>query len=66
VKQNLIEAWDGTTWTETPTPDVGTKTNEVNGVSCLNADDCAAVGFHKKGSKDRTLALLSFAPAGVG
>jgi hypothetical protein len=66
VNQNLIEAWNGTTWTETPTPDLGTKTNEVNGVSCFSADDCAALGFHERGSKDRTLALLSFAPAGVG
>lgn len=40
----LIETWDGTTWTETPSPDPGSKTYVLEGVSCVTATNCFAVG----------------------
>lgn len=58
--KNLIESWDGT-WSKTPTPDQGTGTNQLNGVSCFKAPDCAAVGYFDNGSNPQTLAIVSFA-----
>jgi hypothetical protein len=57
--QTLIERWDGK-WSETPTPDHGTGTNQLNGVSCFKAPDCAAVGYFDDGSNSQTLAIVSF------
>jgi hypothetical protein len=48
-QQNLIETWNGSTWSVTPSPDA-TNTgndatfNELNGVYCTSATFCIAVG----------------------
>jgi hypothetical protein len=59
--QTFVAHWSGTSWAHQPTPDVGTGTNRLEGVSCFNANDCVAVGYDAKGSENRTLALASFA-----
>lgn len=55
--QALIESWDGATWTVTPSPDKGTTTNLLSGVSCWSSTECVAVGSgpNKKASAYRTL-----------
>ena len=42
--QTLIESWSGGSWTTTPSPDPGPKTNSLSGVSCASANKCFAVG----------------------
>jgi hypothetical protein len=49
--QTLTEVFDGTQWSDTLTPDVGTPT----GVSCSSPTSCVAVGF-----ADAGLRLLTF------
>lgn len=52
--QNLVEQWDGTSWTIAPAPDpAGTDgLNELHSVACSAADDCTAVGS-QEGSNRR-------------
>jgi hypothetical protein len=43
--QMLIEHWDGTLWSITTLSNVGTLSNtQLNGVACVSASDCWAVG----------------------
>jgi hypothetical protein len=42
--QTLIESWDGTGWSIIPSPDQGSNTSYLNGVSCTSATFCVAVG----------------------
>jgi hypothetical protein len=42
--QTLIESWNGTTWSVVPSPNVGTRSDELDGVSCVSATSCQAVG----------------------
>ncbi len=44
LEQTLVESWDGTSWTVTPSPNVGTKDNDLTGVSCTSVTSCVAVG----------------------
>jgi hypothetical protein len=54
VFQTLVETWDGTAWSITPSPNQGTAVaNELTGVSCTSATDCVAVGV--AGSPTQTL-----------
>jgi hypothetical protein len=50
--QTLIESWDGTSWTITPSPDVGGSddANTLAGVSCVSPTDCVAVGSDEAGA----------------
>jgi hypothetical protein len=43
-QQTLVEAWDGTSWNVQPTPNTGAGNNELDGVSCVTAGSCVAVG----------------------
>jgi plastocyanin len=43
----LIEHWDGTAWTVTPSPNVGTGDNFLNAVSARSATDVWAVGYYE-------------------
>jgi hypothetical protein len=43
--QTLIEHWDGRKWSVVPSPNVGTQTNELRGVTAVSANDIWAVGF---------------------
>jgi hypothetical protein len=45
-RKTLIESWNGTSWSvvKSPNRDSHTDTNQLNGISCLSATDCVAVG----------------------
>jgi hypothetical protein len=45
VIETLVETWNGTNWSVTPSPDVADAPNQLLGVSCVNASDCFAVGY---------------------
>ncbi len=54
--QALIETWDGTTWTVTPSPSTGSEPSILNGVACgVNSDYCVAVGLEDSGGVTQTL-----------
>lgn len=42
--QTLITMWDGTAWTSEKSPNPGTATNALAGVSCVSAVACTGVG----------------------
>ena len=41
--QNLIESWNGTAWSVTPSPDVGSS-DQLLGIFCTSSTSCMAVG----------------------
>jgi hypothetical protein len=41
----LIETWNGTHWSALPSPDPAADGDVLNGVSCVSASSCTAVGF---------------------
>jgi hypothetical protein len=47
---NLILHWDGTTWTQVPSPNPGGFLNELNGVHATSASDAWAVGIAENNS----------------
>ncbi len=55
----LVETWDGSAWTITPSPNTGVGGISLSGLSCTSSTSCVAVGSYDKGSKhkvrDRTL-----------
>ncbi len=54
--QTLIEAWDGSTWSIVPSPNVSPSLgNYLDGVSCLSATFCTAVGSFITKQGDKTL-----------
>ena len=44
LSQTLIESWDGTAWSVVPSRNLAPKPGALNGVSCVSASSCAAVG----------------------
>jgi len=44
VQQTLVESWNGTAWSITPSPDQGSSSNDLNAVSCAGPTSCVAVG----------------------
>jgi hypothetical protein len=45
ISGTLTEGWDGTSWTIISSPNTSTaQTNVLNGVTCVSASDCWAVG----------------------
>lgn len=44
-EQTLAEVWDGTSWSIVSTPATAASIATLNGVSCVSATDCVAVGF---------------------
>ncbi len=53
LSQTLVETWDGTTWSITPSPNQvspfpapPTDNNFLNGVSCTSSTNCVAVGYY--------------------
>lgn len=56
VAQTLVETWNGTNWSIVSSPNSGTSSNYLEGVSCPMAGSCTAVGdsFNSTGI-DRTL-----------
>lgn len=58
VRQTLIEHWDGSNWTVTPSPNLGPGNSELIAVRAESADDVWAVGFYAgNGSSALTLVL---------
>jgi hypothetical protein len=54
--QTLIESWDGSTWSIVPSPSVSPSLGTyLDGVSCLSATFCTAVGTFISGLGDKTL-----------
>ena len=54
--QSLVEAWNGSTWSITPSPNVSIPThNALYGVSCTSATFCMAAGSYLDGSSTQTL-----------
>ena len=51
----LVESWNGTSWSVVPSPSRGSGGNVLDGVSCVSAAACTAVGAHGAGSASRTL-----------
>lgn len=45
VAQTLIEAWNGTSWSITSSPNSGAYSNQLSGISCQQANTCVAVGY---------------------
>jgi hypothetical protein len=50
-RRTLIESWNGTAWSVVKSPNKqqngSTDTNQLNGVSCVSATDCVAVGSYQ-------------------
>jgi len=46
VQQNLIEHWDGLTWSVVPSPNIPPAVNGILGGSAVSATDIWAVGYH--------------------
>jgi hypothetical protein len=53
--QTLIEHWNGTSWSVVPSPNAGSGTNFLLGVSAAAANDAWAVGYYFVGTTWRTL-----------
>src|SRR5438105_4462155 len=44
--QTLIERWDGSSWTTVSSPNgSASENNYLNGVTCVSASECWAVGY---------------------
>jgi hypothetical protein len=43
---DLVESWDGTTWSVVPSPSEGTGGSSLSSVSCTSATACMAVGTY--------------------
>ena len=44
--QSLVESWDGTSWSITPSPNpAGSDGSQLQSVSCVSATTCTAAGF---------------------
>jgi hypothetical protein len=46
--RTLVERWNGTSWSTTSSPNQGKSTNYLNGISCVSANSCVAVGDYRK------------------
>jgi hypothetical protein len=52
TNQSLIETWNGVSWSIVASPDIGTKVNVLDAVSCRSHDSCQAVGGYFNASLD--------------
>ncbi len=50
ISLTLVETWNGTSWSITPSPVQGTKSNYLYGVACTSSISCVAVGQYINGS----------------
>jgi hypothetical protein len=44
--ETLVESWNGSAWSVSPTPSRAGGDNYLNGVSCSNAQSCQAIGYY--------------------
>ena len=54
----LIKSWTGGAWTTAASPDVGTATNTLSGVTCPSPTDCWAVGSYTLPAGGATQTLI--------
>ena len=59
----LVETWDGSTWSVTPSPNTSAENNSLQDVACSLANGCVAVGFQYPGTYDQTLIEVLPPPA---
>ncbi len=57
--RTLIESWNGTSWSVVPSPSPSATGNWLNGVSCVSAAACIAVGFKSTSSTQNHYATLA-------
>ena len=60
VFQNLLLAWNGTSWSLDSAASLSTSSsqnNHMTGVSCASASSCVAAGYYLKASTDHNLVL---------
>ncbi|MCL4449585.1 MAG: IPT/TIG domain-containing protein [Actinobacteria bacterium] len=56
VDQTLIESYNGTAWSVVTSPNTATTQNNfLEGVTCITASYCTAVGYYYNGTVDQTL-----------
>src|SRR5207249_1249822 len=53
--QTLVERWNGTAWSVVSSPNAGIRSNFLNGVAAVSANDVWAVGYYYNGSVNQTL-----------
>jgi hypothetical protein len=53
--ETLVEAWNGTAWTISTTPNVGTGQNTLSSVACPSSTYCTAVGSYFAAGQPETL-----------
>jgi len=60
-EQALVERWNGTRWSITPSPlPAGVQDTQLNGVSCQSATDCTAVGSGEALAGSRSPGVRTF------
>jgi hypothetical protein len=62
TQQTVVETWNTTSWSVTPSANQGTGHNDLIGVSCLSTDSCEAVGYDVVGSTDENLIEIDTPP----
>ena len=45
--QTLVESWNGTAWSIVPSPNQGTKQNQLSTVACATPSSCVALGAYR-------------------
>ena len=58
--QTLVESWNGTVWSIVRSPNHGTTSNYLNGVSCASPTDCVAVGYYLNASNEDVALIESW------
>ena len=54
--QTLIERWNGSKWSVTPSPNTNELLdNDLSGIACVSARSCTAVGYHYDGHAQEPL-----------
>ncbi len=50
IALTLVDSWNGTSWSITPSPNVGAVSSYLNSVSCASSSSCIAVGHYYNSS----------------
>jgi len=56
--ETLVESWNGTSWSVVPSPSPASGSNVLNGVSCVSAVACTAVGSYGTSSSGAGKTLI--------
>ena len=56
TSRTLVQRWDGTSWSIVNSPNTSaTESNLLNGVTCVSASDCWAIGYARTSGVNQTL-----------